>query len=372
MHRRLQKSVFRLCPGIIAVALALLSGCISLDADGNWFYDPPDFSSGHAWSEDMRTRIRNHDPTALRDFVRRQFDALHSTDPRDMEHVLWMLETVEAHAPRLPGMQEYASWIQSRKAYFEAAEAARQVDPGFSRLTARPPGPSPMQTASRLPDRERPTGPPLIPSPSVSTSGSIDPANFPRLKDAPKPPDVERTPSPPDGRRDRDYWQEAVKRHRRPTQADAMLPRIIPVFRDEGLPVELVWIAEVESTMDPAARSPVGARGLFQLMPRTATSLGLQLSPTDQRLEPEHNARAAARYLRLLHNRFGSWPLALAAYNAGQGRVAGLCRRHRTDRFDSIAAYLPNETQMYVPRVLETIRHRTGANPDALPPPLPR
>ena len=154
-----------------------------------------------------------------------------------------------------------------------------------------------------------------------------------------------------------------------PKRASEMLPRIEPAFVAAGLPSELVWIAEVESTMDPKAKSPAGAAGLFQLMPATARSLGLKTSPVDERLNPERNAKAAAQYLNRLYGRFGSWPLALAAYNAGEGRVSSLCRKHKSNTFDAIAADLPVETQMYVPRVLETIRLRTGVNPDTLPPP---
>ena len=100
-----------------------------------------------------------------------------------------------------------------------------------------------------------------------------------------------------------------------------------PVFADEQAPSELVWIAEVESSFDPQARSPAGAAGLFQLMPATARRFGLKTWPLDQRLNPEKSARAAAKYLDYLHGRFKDWRLALAAYNAGEGTVQKLLHR---------------------------------------------
>lgn len=152
-----------------------------------------------------------------------------------------------------------------------------------------------------------------------------------------------------------------------PERAAVLAPRLREIFREEGVPPELIWVAEVESSFNPAARSPVGALGLFQFMPATAESFGLSVSPVDQRLDPEMNARAAAQYLRQLYQRFGSWQLALAAYNGGQGRVARLLRQHEASRFEDIAPFLPSETQMYVPKVMATVQLREGIDPRTLP-----
>src|SRR5690606_27267521 len=109
------------------------------------------------------------------------------------------------------------------------------------------------------------------------------------------------------------------------------------------------------------ARSPAGAAGLYQLMPATARSLDLSVTwLRGERLHPEKNARAAAKYLRQLHARFKDWPLVLAAYNAGEPRVSNLLKKHRAKTFDGIANYLPSETQMYVPKVEAVIRKREG------------
>ena len=145
-----------------------------------------------------------------------------------------------------------------------------------------------------------------------------------------------------------------------PPGAQTYVSRLKPIFVAEGAPAELVWLAEVESGFDTVARSPSGAVGLFQLMPETAKSLGLTLAPWDQRLQPERNARAAARYLKYLHEVFGDWRLAVAAYNAGEGLVSRLLQKRAAHSYDEIAIDLPAETQAYVPKVEATILRREG------------
>ncbi|MCU0792254.1 MAG: lytic transglycosylase domain-containing protein [Opitutaceae bacterium] len=137
-------------------------------------------------------------------------------------------------------------------------------------------------------------------------------------------------------------------------------------FAAEGVPEALVWLAETESSFNPRARSPAGAGGLFQLMPDTARALGLTLFPFDQRMQPEPSARAAAVYLKSLYKRFGDWPLALAAYNAGQGRVARTLKARGATDFAGIAEHLPAETRLYVPKVLATVNARAGVAPEEL------
>ncbi|MGI5868840.1 MAG: lytic transglycosylase domain-containing protein [Kiritimatiellia bacterium] len=367
-----------------ATAALCLSGCLSFDEDGNLFFDPPRFDSRESFIDDLRHRLDNHDPDAVREFFARGFEALHGDNPDDLARLQSCAAAVSERSPAFPGAKEYASWLESRMLYFEAAEEARLAEEQARRTTPRereapysPPPPLPQE------------GTPCPPKP-LPWVGTPCPPKLPPLpetyKTKPKPPPPlpwEGTPRPPkpprpqtalqtagqDATRGRAYWSKKIARRTPPRRANELVPRLERIFEASGLPPQLVWVAEVESTLDPAARSPAGAVGLFQLMPRTAQSLGLELSPRDQRLDPEHNARAAATYLKTLHRRFGSWPLALAAYNAGEGRVAKLCRRRNTRNFDDIADALPTETQMYVPRVLETIRARTGADPDTLPPP---
>lgn len=185
----------------------------------------------------------------------------------------------------------------------------------------------------------------------------------------PTPPEPASPPNPPPlDVPHYDLWLERVAERPRPSRADRYLPRLRAAFAAEGIPPELVWIAETESAFDPRARGAAGERGLFQLMPATARGLGLR---PDERIQPVRSARAAASYLRYLHARFGDWPLALAAYNAGESRVARELRRRDADDFASIAGHLPVVTRFYVPRVLATIKVREGVDPADLRAPTP-
>ncbi len=163
-----------------------------------------------------------------------------------------------------------------------------------------------------------------------------------------------------------ELWRGRMATRAAPARAAEYLPVVRAAFAAEGVPEALVWLAETESSFNPRARSPVGARGLFQIMPETARSLGLSLFPFDQRTNPERSARAAAVYLKSLYTRFGDWPLALAAYNAGQGRVARTLKERGAKDFAGIAAHLPAETRLYVPKVLATVNVRAGVTPEEL------
>jgi len=159
---------------------------------------------------------------------------------------------------------------------------------------------------------------------------------------------------------ERKVWRKKIESKSLPKGAEAYVDRLKPIFAAQRVPDKLVWIAEVESSFVPYARSPAGAAGLFQLMPQTAKTYGLSSWPRDERLQPEKNAKAAARYLKYLHKEFKDWPLTLAAYNAGEGRVRSLMGRYKAVSFDGIATHLPVETQMYVPKIEATLLRREG------------
>ena len=166
-------------------------------------------------------------------------------------------------------------------------------------------------------------------------------------------------PNPPP-QREREIWVKEVSSEPWSAGAKKYVPELKPIFTAQKVPPELVWVAEVESSFDRRAQSPAGAAGLFQLMPVTARRFGLSTWPFDQRFQPVPSATASAQYLKLLHECFGDWRLALAAYNAGEGTVQKLLNRYHAHSYDEIATHLPAETQMYVPRVEAVILQREG------------
>ncbi|MBL7115591.1 MAG: lytic transglycosylase domain-containing protein [Kiritimatiellae bacterium] len=144
-----------------------------------------------------------------------------------------------------------------------------------------------------------------------------------------------------------------------PISETDLIGRLKEIFREAGAPPALVWIAEIESAMDYRARSRAGAVGMFQFMPETAERFGLTISGgRDERLDPAKSAEAAARYLQVLHEEFGSWHLAVAAYNVGEGHVRRKLAKHRASDYRTIERHLPYETQDYVERVFNTIGAR--------------
>ncbi len=128
------------------------------------------------------------------------------------------------------------------------------------------------------------------------------------------------------------------------------------ILRDAGVPEDLVYVAMVESGFDPAARSEVGAAGMWQFMEPTGRVYGLNGEYWyDDRLDFEKASYAAATYLADLETRFGSWELALAAYNAGYGLVVQSIRSNNTNNFWALSEIengLPQQTNNYVPKIL--------------------
>lgn len=136
---------------------------------------------------------------------------------------------------------------------------------------------------------------------------------------------------------------------------ETLRPIVEPILFREGVPEYLAAVILIESAGNPLALSPKGARGLWQLMPDTARRYGLRVdSRIDERVDAERSTRAAAQYLRDLYRQFGSWPLALAAYNAGEQRLQHAIERAGTSEFATLSSlrYIPNETRLYVPAVL--------------------
>jgi peptidoglycan lytic transglycosylase D len=139
------------------------------------------------------------------------------------------------------------------------------------------------------------------------------------------------------------------------TRAGRYREMIQTTFREEGVPQDLMYLAQAESGFQPLALNPSGARGMWQFMASRAAGYGLQRSWwIDERQDPVKSTRAAARHLKDLYNQFGDWYLAMAAYDSGPGNVQQAVRR--TGYADFWELYkrnvLPKETKNYVPIIL--------------------
>jgi membrane-bound lytic murein transglycosylase D len=223
----------------------------------------------------------------------------------------------------LPGYGDYADWLEERLDLVQAAKQAARPPP--AEIVPAPPAPLPV-----VPPRPTPVAPRRAVMPYY------------------------------------DLWLQRLRGRPLPPNAAELMPKLRAEFSAAGVPADLAWMAEVESSLNANARSPSGAKGLFQLTPDTAKSLGLSTWLPDERTDPGKSARATAQLLRSLRARFGDWPLALAAYNAGEGRVSRALAVKNATTFAEIAPALPVGTRLYVPKVLATIALRTGVPPEKL------
>ena len=267
---------------------------------------------------DVLRALQNVDREKVADFLNHYQEYLQGdyvldvAQLKDAAHAI--LPLLNAHEETQP----YAAWLRSRLDYFDAADELKSAAP--------PPKPEP--------------GKPLPP-----------PAN-------------------PTFKAEQEIWIKKITPRPWPPGAADVVPKLKTIFTAARVPPELVWLAEVESGFDARAQSPAGALGLFQLMPATAKNFGLSLWPRDQRRQPAAAAQAAAKYLRELHEKFGDWRLAVAAYNCGAGTVQKTLDRQHAKSYERIAPHLPAETQMYVPKVEATILHREGLELEQLKSPV--
>ncbi len=227
-------------------------------------------------------------------------------------------DTARAILPLLESYEEtlpYAAWLKTRLDYFDVADQLRVLVPA--------PRPKPGES----------------PKPVVVAPNKVS-----------------------------EIWVRKFIDRPVPDAAKPCLAELKSIFAAEKVPPELVWIAEVESSFDPRARSPAGAAGLYQLMPATARQYGLRTWPLDQRLKLQANARAAAQHLRRLQAHYRDWRLTVAAYNAGEGTVDALLKKQKARSFEAVASRLPAETQLYVPKVEAAVKRREGVGLAELPP----
>ncbi len=161
------------------------------------------------------------------------------------------------------------------------------------------------------------------------------------------------------------YWQ----------RGERYIPMVKRILKKEGLPEDLAYLPILESGYWATALSPSRALGYWQFIRSTARLYGLRINPwVDERMDIEKSTRAAARYLKDLYNRFGSWELAIAAYNAGPIRIEQAMKRSRSKNFWVLSRHLKKETREYVPRFMAILL--LVHNPDLydlpnLDPPVP-
>jgi membrane-bound lytic murein transglycosylase D len=271
-------------------------------------YAPPEVKDQYEWPS----------PQEWQAFLDRLQTALQSDSLSDLAGYAPQARSLLATLRAAGAEPELSDWLEQRLDELEGAQQAQQP----SKPGTTPTRPSP-----------RPESPRAVPAPPASA--------------------LVRVPY-------YDLWLARVRSRPVPARAAALMPTLNAAFTAEGIPGSIAWLAEAESSLNPSARSPSGAKGLFQLMPETAKTLGLSTFMPDERTSPEKSAHAAARYLRGLHDKFGDWPLAFAAYNAGEGRVSRALATRKARDYAAIADTLPAETRMYVPKVCALIALRGG------------
>jgi membrane-bound lytic murein transglycosylase D len=155
------------------------------------------------------------------------------------------------------------------------------------------------------------------------------------------------------GRKDMQRWLSRAPRYR---------PMVSAILEDEGLPQELFYLALIESGLNPNAYSRAHAAGMWQFISSRARMYGLKVDWwIDERRDPEMATRAACAYLKELYDRFGSWELALAGYNSGEGRVERAQRKRPSCR-DYWCLDLPRETENFVPKFMAALM--IGSDPE--------
>lgn len=134
-------------------------------------------------------------------------------------------------------------------------------------------------------------------------------------------------------------------------RANRYFPVVAPILKANDMPADLLYLACIESSMNPTAVSPAKAGGLWQLMPATAREYGLEVNDyVDERFDVVKSTEAACKYLKTAYNKYGNWESAAASYNGGMGRISGELKSQQAETaFDLVLA---EETSRYMFRLL--------------------
>lgn len=134
-------------------------------------------------------------------------------------------------------------------------------------------------------------------------------------------------------------------------RANRYFPIIEPILKANGLPDDFKYLAVIESNLNPLAKSPAGAAGLWQFMPATGRDFGLEVNNNiDERHHVEKETKAACKYLKEAYKKYGNWLCVAAAYNAGQARISTQLQKQMASQ--AVDLWLVEETSRYMFRLL--------------------
>ena len=134
-------------------------------------------------------------------------------------------------------------------------------------------------------------------------------------------------------------------------RANRYFPALAKILKEQGVPLDFLYLAVTESSMDYNAYSSAKAAGMWQLLAGTARDYGLEVGDdVDERYDPEKSTVAACKYLKAAYKKYGHWPTVAASYNAGMQRIASELTKQRVD--NSFDLYLVQETSRYVFRII--------------------
>lgn len=134
-------------------------------------------------------------------------------------------------------------------------------------------------------------------------------------------------------------------------RANRYFPVLAPILKKNGLPADMIYLAVIESTLNPRALSPAKAAGLWQLMPATGKEYGLEVNDdVDERYDPVKATEAASRYLKNAYAKYGNWESVAASYNGGMARISKELGAQQAE--SAFNLYLVDETMRYIFRML--------------------